>query len=367
MTRASFAWALCAALAACVKSTSLPKFVVLDPIFDSVFVGNQKPLPSVIYFDGDKLQTPPPSAVTWQSSDPTILAVNNPSGQIQGLRRGTAIVSATVENTQGSEIVAVPDPVDITLLVDMLYLLPGDTMTIPTIILHRGDLSVPTVSYDPSPDPTVYTVDPNGVVKATATTTSGPVSYTVHADAATASATASGGVYVLNPADVATVGGKAFFSVLGPSVLGAAVSHVDASPAAISYNRTDGSPAFRMRTTHAAASSSEQMAQVTLPAAVPVGVVAAIDSITPADSSACAPPRAWAIWSTPTSTAYSGNGHPGQQISITQLVSDGAGGQVAGGRFAYRVRRGEFYTSPASLLTITGVFVAPLTTASLCP
>src|SRR2546427_5619587 len=137
MTRPWFAWALCAALAACAQSTSLPKFVVLDPIFDSVFVGNQRPLPNVIYFDGDKLQTPPASAVTWQSSAPTVLAVNNPSGQIKGLKRGSAFVGATVEGTQGSEIVAVPDTVDITLLVDTLYLLPGDTMTIPTIILHR--------------------------------------------------------------------------------------------------------------------------------------------------------------------------------------------------------------------------------------
>src|SRR2546422_656247 len=109
MTRASFAWALCAALAACVKSTSLPKFVVLHPIFDSLFVGRQKPLPSVTYFDGEKLQTPAASAVTWQSSDPAILAVNNPIGTINGLKRGTAFVSATVEGTQGSEIVVVPD------------------------------------------------------------------------------------------------------------------------------------------------------------------------------------------------------------------------------------------------------------------
>src|SRR2546421_1961709 len=212
MTRLSFAWALCAALASCVKSTTLQKFVVLDPIFDSVFVGNLKALPSVTYFDGDQLQTPPASAVTWQSSNPTILAVNNPSGQIKGLKRGTAFVSATVENTQGSEIVTVPDSVDITLLVDTLYLLPGDTMTIPTMILHRGDLSVPTVSYDASPDPTVYTVDANGVVTATATTTSGPVKYRVHAD----DASDSGAVYVLDPASLGT-GGKAFFSVVGPS------------------------------------------------------------------------------------------------------------------------------------------------------
>src|SRR2546428_24758 len=181
MTRASFAWALCAALAACVKSTSLSKFVVLDPIFDSVFVGNLKPLPSVIYFDGDKLQTPPASAVTWQSSDPTILAVNNPPGQITGLKRGTAIVTATVENTQGSEIVAVPDSVDITLLVDTLYLLPGDTMTTPTITLPRDTLPVPVVSYD-APANSFFTIDPTiGLVRVTATP-GGPVKYRVHAD-----------------------------------------------------------------------------------------------------------------------------------------------------------------------------------------
>src|SRR2546422_4602642 len=168
MTRPWFAWALCAALAACTQSTSLPKFVALDPIFDSVFVRTQKPLPSVIYFDGDKLQTPPASAVTWQSSNPTILDVNNPPGQMTGLKRGTAFAIATVENTQGSEIVAVPDTVDITLLVDTLYLLPGDTMTIPTIILHRANLPVPVVSYD-APGATIFTIDANGRVTATPT------------------------------------------------------------------------------------------------------------------------------------------------------------------------------------------------------
>ena len=357
MTRPWFAWALCAALAACTQSTSLPKFVALDPIFDSVFVRTQKPLPSVIYFDGDKLQTPPASAVTWQSSDPTILDVNNPPGQMRGLKRGTAFAIATVENIQGSEIVAVPDTVDITLLVDTLYLLPGDTMTIPTIILHR-DPPLPTVSYDPSPDPTVYTVDANGRVTATSTP-GGPIAYTVHAN----DVSATGKVYVLDPTNPASR--KAFFSVVGPSVVGAAVSHLDASPQVISYTSTSGNPAFRIS---AAASSSEQVVQVTVPQAVGTTPPAfAIDSITPADSSTCTPPRAWAIWSTPTSTAYSGNPDPGQQISITRLVSDGGSGLVAGGRFAYRARRGEVYLSPLSILKITGVFVARLTTASSCP
>src|SRR2546425_11831864 len=180
MTRLSFAWALCAALAACVKSTTLQKFVVLDPIFDSVFVGNQKPLPSVIYFDGDKLQTPPASAVTWQSSDPAILAVNNPPGTIRGLQRGNALAIATVQNVQSSAIVAVSDAVDITLLLDTLYLLPNDAMTIPTIILHR-DATDPVVTYN-APVNNSFTVDPNtGLVTATAVP-GGPFDYTVTAE-----------------------------------------------------------------------------------------------------------------------------------------------------------------------------------------
>src|SRR3989475_6790328 len=183
MTRPWFAWALCAALAACVESTSLPRFVALDPILDSVFVGDQAQLPNVTYFDGDKLQTPPASEVTWQSSDAAILAVNNPPGKIQGLKRGTALVIATVQNTQGSAIVAVSDLVDITLLVDTLYLLPNDTMTIPTIILHRD--APPTVSYAAQINNS-FTVDQStGKVTATAVP-GGPFSYTVTADAASA-------------------------------------------------------------------------------------------------------------------------------------------------------------------------------------
>src|SRR5207245_6460746 len=99
----------------------------------------------------------------------------------------------------------------------------------------------------------------------------------------------------------------------------------------------------------------------------PTPPASATTSTRPAARRTGPPPRAWAIWSPPTSTAYSGNPDPGQQISITRLVSDGGSGLVAGGRFAYRARRGEVYLSPLSILKITGVFVARLTTASSCP
>src|SRR3989449_173052 len=278
MTRLWFAWAPCAALAACVESTSLPRFVALDPILDSVFVGDLRPLPNVTYFDGDKLQTPAASAVTWQSSDPAILDVNNPAGQVRGLQRGNALVIATVQNVQGSAIVAVSDPVDITLLLDTLYLLPNDAMTIPTIILHRD--APPTVSYAAQTNNS-FTIDQStGKVTATAVP-GGPFSYTVTADAVNA----TGGVYVLDPSSVGTTG-KAFFSVVGPTLLTSTVGHVDASPEAVNYTRTNGNPAFQMQATHAALSSSEQVAQVTLLAAVSTAPAAfPIDSISPAEVS----------------------------------------------------------------------------------
>src|SRR2546428_214755 len=366
MTRLWFAWAPCAALAACVESTSLPRFVALDPILDSVFVGDLTALPSVTYFDGDKLQTPPSSAVTWQSSDPTIMAVNNPPGKIQGLQRGTALVIATVQNTQGSAIVAVSDLVDITLLVDTLYLLPNDAMTIPTIILHRD--APPTVSYAAQMNNS-FTVDQStGKVNATAVP-GGPFSYTVTAGAASA----TGWVYVLDPCSVGA--GKAFFTVVGPTLLIRAVGHVDASPEAVNYTRTNTLPGFHMLATHAASTSSEQVAQVTLlaqvttaPATFPIDSISPIQASTRAGDATCVPPRAWASRSSTASTAYSGLPDPGQQLSVTQIVSGGSGGQVMSGRFAYRARRSDLYTSPLGILRITGVFVAPLITDnSICP
>src|SRR2546422_6314967 len=229
MTRPSFAWALCAALAACIGSSTSPTpRVMLDPILDSLFVGDKIPPPAVTYFDGTSTQTPPPSQIVWSSSDATIMAVDPATGQITGRQRGLAVVIATINNTQAGALIVVSDVVDITLLADALYLLPNDTITIPTIILHK-DPTPPTVSYDPSPDPTVYTVDASGLVRATAATTSGPVSYTVHAG----TAQASGAVYVVDPNSVGA--GNSTFSVL-PGALVPVGGPVQAS----NYPRTGG-------------------------------------------------------------------------------------------------------------------------------
>src|SRR5437879_1936395 len=305
MTRLWFAWAPCAALAACVEATSLPRFVALDPILDSVFVGDLRPLPNVTYFDGDQLRAPPASAVTGQSSDPAILDVNNPAGQVTGVTRGNALVIATVQNVPGSAIVAVSDPVDITLLLDTLYLLPNDTMTIPTIILHQAPTD-PVVTYS-APSNTSFSVDASGTVTATGVP-GGPFAYTVTAEEGSVMATATGVVYVLDPSSV----GKAFFTVVGPTLLTRAVGHVNASPVAVNYTRTNGNPGFHMVATHAASTSSEQVAQMTLlaqvttfPATFPIDSISPIEATTRAGDATCVPPRAWASRSSAASTAYS--------------------------------------------------------------
>src|SRR2546422_11505776 len=101
MTRPSFAWALCAALAACIGSSTSPTpRVMLDPILDSLFVGDKIPPPAVTYFDGTSTQTPPPSQIVWSSSDATIMAVDPPTRQITRGQRGGALGIAPLNKTQ---------------------------------------------------------------------------------------------------------------------------------------------------------------------------------------------------------------------------------------------------------------------------
>jgi hypothetical protein len=367
MTRLSFAWALYAALAACVELTSgRTASVTLDPILDSLYVGAQTPPPTVTYFDGQGGSvTPSPSQIGWESTDPTVMAVAA-NGRITALKRGVAVIVATVQGTQGGALIAVSDPVDVTLLVDTLYLLLNDTMTIPTIILHQLHQTepAPTVSYEAPPEANgVYTLDANGRVMATGV--GGPVPYTVRADGVSASGSATGAVFVLNPTE-ATADGKAFFSVLGT-----AVTHVSGPARAVHYRRANGKLGLRLRATYVSSSGSQQLVQVTLPdsvvdAAVPGGFV--IDSIGPTQATAlpgpedatCTPPVGWALWSatSPPIAAYS---LAGGQISVTQVVPIN-GGEAISGRFAYRAKRDDAYSNPLGVLTITGSFVAPLVT-----
>src|SRR5207245_6196356 len=124
---------LCAVLAyaGCRLETApagLP-YLVLDPIIDSLFVGNQAPRPSVTYYDGaGRSRTPAATEIRWASSDTAVLAVDSVTGRMTARRRGLAFIVATVQNTQGGALVVVFNTPDLTPLLDTIYVMPGDTM-----------------------------------------------------------------------------------------------------------------------------------------------------------------------------------------------------------------------------------------------
>src|SRR2546428_14187204 len=132
MTRPSSAWALCAALAACIGSSTSPTpRVMLDPILDSLFVGDKIPPPAVTYFDGTSTQTPPPSQIVWSSSDATIMAVDPPTRPNTRGQRGRAVGVATIHNNQARPALGVSPVLRLTPPAGALSPLPDGTTTKP--------------------------------------------------------------------------------------------------------------------------------------------------------------------------------------------------------------------------------------------
>src|SRR5205823_1954677 len=135
--RATLLAALCGALACSIGDVSAPvsSYVLLDPVLDSLIVGDDRPLPSVTYFDGrGNSRTPSPSEIHWQSYDTTILQVYTARRRVTGRGRGIALIAATVNSVPGQALVAVSNTLDLTLLLDTVYAMPGDTLTVPVAV-----------------------------------------------------------------------------------------------------------------------------------------------------------------------------------------------------------------------------------------
>src|SRR3989475_6125453 len=127
---------LCAVLAyaGCRLETAparLP-YLVLDPIIDSLFVGNQAPRPSVTYYDGaGRSRTPAATEIRWASSDTAVLAVDSVTRRMTARPRGLAFIVATLQNTQGGALLVGFNTLDLPPLLDTLYLMPRDTFIVP--------------------------------------------------------------------------------------------------------------------------------------------------------------------------------------------------------------------------------------------
>lgn len=325
--------------------------VVVAPLLDSLFVGDTLPPRTARYFDakGDSQATGP---VRWSSSNPAVLAVDSVSGVIAGAGPGAALLSARANGVTGAALLVVSRVLDLSLLLDTIYLMPGDTLTIPVVVRDT----------DGSPPPVWFTTVASGVVTIDSTgliTAIGPsplVAYTAHAD----SVTASGAVQVVQLAD--TVGGKSSFTVLGT-----VIRRARAGARAVNYRRQGDTATFRVSLPVAGAGGGTvENIVITLRDSVRVPGTAAIDSISlneafgpNPDLFLCRPTRSWAVWSIQTAPPLSGLSRRGGAITITRVVSI-AHGLAVSGRFTFMGQRSDFYDDPLAALPVRGTFVAPL-------
>ena len=281
----------------------------------------------------------------------------------------TAVVVATVGTAQSGAVVAVSRPLDLNLLLDTVFVMPGDTITIPRSIKQKTP-GATTLTFDSSTAPSVITIDTlTGLV--TAHGTGGPIKYRAHLSNGTTSTAESSFVAVLTLTDT-TETGRFFMTAFG-----SAVRHQGGGAIARNYLRLNGKQAFQLRDTLADGVSIDEKVVITLPDSVIVTGTSEIDSISPAQATTtisqaspfCQPHFPWALWfsalPTPGIQTYS-HGTPTSQVAgqliITQYTPAVGGGSIISGRYQFTAQRTDLYDDPLGAEIIRGTFVAPLLT-----
>ena len=326
--------------------------VQVAPVLDSLFVGDRLPALRVTYIaPGGSPASPGP--VIWATSDSSVAQIDALSGAITGRKRGSAVITAQAQGLTGGAFVVVSDTLDITLLLDTVYAMPGDTMTVPVVVLKSNNPPPATVWFK-APTNSAYSID-SASGRLTALAVGGPIPYIVHAD----SLADTGAVYVMNLAD--TTGGKIFYSVRGT-----AITHVGGPARAANFPAVGGRQAFQLIGTYVKNGVTTQRVQITRPDSV-IGVGAyAIDSLSPAEDTrsstgppaTCAAPRPWALWNA-LNVGIDSYSRRGGTLVVMQIDSV-PGGQVMSGHFTFTAQRRDLYTDPLGALSITGSFVTPL-------
>jgi len=326
--------------------------VQVAPVLDSLFVGDRLPALRVTYITpGGSPASPGP--VIWATSDSSVAQIDALSGAITGRKRGSAVITAQAQGLTGGAFVVVSDTLDITLLLDTVYAMPGDTMTVPVVVL-KSNKPPPATVWFKAPTNSAYSID-SASGRLTALAVGGPIPYIVHAD----SLADTGAVYVMNLAD--TTGGKIFYSVRGT-----AITHVGGPARAANFPAVGGRQAFQLIGTYVKNGVTTQRVQITRPDSV-IGVGAyAIDSLSPAEDTrsstgppaTCAAPRPWALWNA-LNVGIDSYSRRGGTLVVMQIDSV-PGGQVMSGHFTFTAQRRDLYTDPLGALSITGSFVTPL-------
>ncbi len=358
MHRSSLVLLGAAALAACDLGGphGVPSLSI-QPVLDSVFVGDRTLAHQVTYFD-ENGNIQPAGTVVWTSTDPTIATIDAQTGAVTGVKRGSVVINASAHGTPGGAFIVVSDTLDITLQLDTVYLLPGDTLRVPVTVLKRTPVPAAAVWFT-APSNAQFSIDSlSGRITATATP-GGPSRYIVHAD----SLADTGAVYVMSLSD--TTGGKMFFSVGGT-----VITHVGASAVAVNYRATSGKLAFQLRGTVAPSGDTLQLVEITLPdSVISADTTFAIDSLNPGEDlrnshgfvAECSPPRSWAFWLAPNRIV--GYSRPGGTLGALRIVPI-PHGQALSGYFRFTAQRTNLYTDPLGTLSVTGSFVVPLVTST---
>ncbi|HZI22477.1 MAG TPA: Ig-like domain-containing protein [Gemmatimonadales bacterium] len=349
------------------------QFLIIGPVLDSVFVGDTLAPRTVYILDSDGSRHPP-GHISWSVSPPTVATIDS-TGKVAGIGKGTAVVVATVGTAQSGAVVIVSRQNDISLLLDSVFVMPGDTITIPRAIKQKTPGPY-TLTFDSSSVPSVITIDTlSGLV--TAHGTGGPIRYRARLTSGTTTVSESSFVVVLTLTDT-TETGRFFMTVLG-----SAIRHQGGGAFARNYVRLNGKLAFQLRDTMTVLPTLDEKIVITLPDSVIATGTSEIDSISPAQatttvnqlSPVCQPRFPWALW---VSEHSIGSGAPPDtvlayshgtstsavagQLIITQYRPAVGGGAIISGRYEFTAQRRDLYDDPLGAEVIRGTFVAPVIT-----
>ena len=335
--------------------------VIVAPVLDSLFVGDSLGPLTVTYL-GDNGQPQNPGTVTWASSNPSVLSIDATTGRIVGLQPGFGLARATTHGIAGTALVVVSRALQISLLLDTLYFMPGDTFTVPVQVTHKT-AGVPTVWFKPlGGTNAVFTID-SATGKDSAKTTGGPLPFQAFAALGPDTVADTGAVHVLTLSD--TTGGVGLYSILGT-----VIRRVNVQAQATNYRRTGDTLTFRLRAFLTQGTVTAEAVVVTIRTQVTAAGSLPIDSISPTEAlgagfdPVCRPPRNWGSWTTiATAPAIVALSRPAGSVTITQIVPV-TGGFAISGRFLFLAQRTDFYSDPLGVLPIRGTFVAPLTTTT---
>jgi len=350
--------------------------VRLSPILDSMFVGDTLPARTVSYVDADGIPQSP-GVIKWHitvdsvGGVPAPVATIDSTGQIVGRRRGTALVYAEAQNQLAPALIVVSTRLDLTLLLDTVFVMPNDTITLPLAIVQQPGSPAYTQWFSPTPDSARYTIDTaTGLV--TAFQPGAALAYVAHAATSQDTVADTGAVVVM------TLGGPSggrFFA----SVLGITIRHSGGGATGLNYrNTTTGKLQFRLVDSIGSRTGPVfERLMVTLPDSV-VGIGRfEIDTLNPQEATSlgpldavCNPPRSWAVWSTRAGSGIIAFSHnligfrAAGEIAVTQYQTITGGGAAISGRYTFTAQRTDLYDDELGQLTIHGSFVAPLATYS---